>query len=123
MALFHSQTWRHMINIISYLPTWVNRGLFKLSLDYVQNYYGNGFSKVGLGIEALLVQVSLQAEMLGFLSLTFYPLLSTGSTQEDSSWHDWKIVDDVKNQNKAASVFAFPTLKFIVSIKTRKIFM
>ena len=27
-----------------------------------------------------------------------YPMLSTGSTQEDPSWHDWKIVDwDVKN--------------------------
>ena len=31
----------------------------------------------------------------------FYPLLSTGSTQEDLPQHDWKIVDwDVKNQNK-----------------------
>ena len=35
------------------------------------------------------------------LSKTLYPLLSTGSTQEDPSQHNWKIVDwDVKNQNK-----------------------
>ena len=35
------------------------------------------------------------------LSKTLYPLLSTGSTQEDPSWVDWKNVDlDVKNQNK-----------------------
>ena len=35
------------------------------------------------------------------LSKTFYPLLSTGSTQENPSWHDWKNVDwDVKDQNK-----------------------
>ena len=36
------------------------------------------------------------------LSKTHYPLLKTGSTQEDrkSSWHDWKIVDwDVKYQH------------------------
>ena len=32
---------------------------------------------------------------------TLYPLLSTGSTQEDPSRHDGKIVDcDVKNQDK-----------------------
>ena len=30
-----------------------------------------------------------------------YPLLSTGSTQEDLSRHDWTIVDlDIKNQTK-----------------------
>ena len=35
------------------------------------------------------------------LSKTCYPLLSTGSTQEDLSRHDWTIVDwDVKNQIK-----------------------
>ena len=33
------------------------------------------------------------------LSKTLFQLLSTGLTQEDPSWHDWKIVDcDVKNQ-------------------------
>ena len=32
---------------------------------------------------------------------TLYPLLSTGSTQEDPSQHDWKNVDwDVKDENK-----------------------
>ena len=35
------------------------------------------------------------------LSKTLYPLLSTGSTQEDLSRHNWKTVDwDVKNQHK-----------------------
>ena len=35
------------------------------------------------------------------LTKTLYPLLSTGSTKEDPSRHDLKIVDwDVKNQNK-----------------------
>ena len=35
------------------------------------------------------------------LSKTLYPLLSTGSIQEDKSPHDWKIADwDVKYQNK-----------------------
>ena len=35
-----------------------------------------------------------------FLSKTFYPLLSTGSTQEDPCRHDCKIVEcDVKYQN------------------------
>ena len=35
------------------------------------------------------------------MSKTLHPLLSTGSTQEDPSQHDWKIVSwDVKNQNK-----------------------
>ena len=35
------------------------------------------------------------------LSKTLYPLLSTGSTQDDLSRHDFKIVDwDVKNQTK-----------------------
>ena len=41
-----------------------------------------------------------------FLSKTFYPLLSTGSTQEDrkSSRHDLKIVEwDVKHQQKQDS--------------------
>ena len=35
------------------------------------------------------------------LGKTFYPLLSTGWTQEDPSWHDCKIVDwDGKDQKK-----------------------
>ena len=35
------------------------------------------------------------------LSRTLYPLLSTGSTWQDTSWHDWKTVDwDVKSQFK-----------------------
>ena len=35
------------------------------------------------------------------LSMTLYPMLNTGSTQEDQSRYDRKIVDwDVKNQNK-----------------------
>ena len=35
------------------------------------------------------------------LSKRLYPLLSTGSIQEDQSWNDWKIVGwEVKNQNK-----------------------
>ena len=34
------------------------------------------------------------------LSKTLHPLLSTSSTREDPSQHDWEIVDwDVKNQN------------------------
>ena len=38
------------------------------------------------------------------LSKSLYPLLSTGSTQEDLSLHDGKFVDwDVKNQNKKLS--------------------
>ena len=38
------------------------------------------------------------------LSKTLNPLLSTGSTQEDPSQHDWKIVDwDVKNQSKQSN--------------------
>ena len=33
--------------------------------------------------------------------LTLYPLLSTGSIQEDLSWYDLTIVDwDVQNQTK-----------------------
>ena len=35
------------------------------------------------------------------LSKTLYPLLSTGSTQEDQSRHDWKSLDwDLKNRNQ-----------------------
>ena len=35
-----------------------------------------------------------------FLSKTLYPLLRAYSNQEDSSRHDWKIVDwDLKNQS------------------------
>ena len=37
------------------------------------------------------------------------PQLSSGSTQEDPSWHDWKIVDwDVKNQIKQTKINKFP---------------
>ena len=39
------------------------------------------------------------------ISKTLYPLLRTGSTQEDRSGHDRKIVDwDVKNQNKQCNL-------------------
>ena len=39
--------------------------------------------------------------LLCHLSKTFYPLLSTGSTQEDQSRHNWKTIQWVfKNQNK-----------------------
>ena len=39
------------------------------------------------------------AILIGSLSKTLYPLLSTGSIQEGASWYYWKIVDwDVKNQ-------------------------
>ena len=39
------------------------------------------------------------------LSKTLYPQISIGSTQENPSWHDWKIVDwDVKNQTKKPAV-------------------
>ena len=41
-------------------------------------------------------------------SKTLYPLLSTGSTKEDPSQHDWKIDDwDVKNQTKPIPSFRF----------------
>ena len=47
-------------------------------------------------IERLRVRASLEA-----LSKTLYPLISTGTTQEDPSRHDWKNVDwDIKNSNQ-----------------------
>ena len=46
------------------------------------------------------------------LSKTLNPPISTGSTQEDLSRHDWKIVDlDIKNQNKQKSS-AYPKYWF-----------
>ena len=51
-------------------------------------------------IEGLRVPSSLEALPCVSLSKRLFPLLSTGSTQEELSRHDWKIVDwDVKNQN------------------------
>ena len=42
----------------------------------------------------------------GALSKTLYPLLDTGSTREDQSWHDWNTVDwDVKNHKQANKLF------------------
>ena len=58
-----------------------------------------------LGVEGSLAQNSL-GHCAVSLSNTLYPLLSTGSTQEDRkmSQHDWKIVDcDVKHQHKQLS--------------------
>ena len=45
-------------------------------------------SGIRLGIEGLLVQASLQGVSVVSLSKTHYPLLSTGSSQEDLSQHD-----------------------------------
>ena len=48
-----------------------------------------------------LYLLMMSAEKLLQTVGTLYPLLSTGSTQEEPSPHDWKIVNwDVKNQNK-----------------------
>ena len=39
------------------------------------------------------------------LSETLYLLFSTGSTQEDQSWHDWNFFDwGVKNQTKQTNI-------------------
>ena len=47
------------------------------------------------------------------LSKTFYQLLKSGSTQEDPSQHDRKIVDwDVKNQNKSTRKLDFLGVRF-----------
>ena len=48
------------------------------------------------------------------LSKTHYSLLSTGSTQEDPSRHNWKIVDcDVKNQIKQTKLKLFNNMKHV----------
>ena len=48
------------------------------------------------------------------LKKALYPLLSTGSTLEDSSQHDRKIVDsDIKDQNKRTNKQT-KTAKFII---------
>ena len=42
------------------------------------------------------------------MSKTLYPLLSTGSTQEDPSWHDWKNVDRCKESNQTNKTIYVP---------------
>ena len=49
-----------------------------------------------------------QSHCVVSLSKTLYPLLSTGSTHEDPSRHDRKIVDlDVKNQTKRTNLSSY----------------
>ena len=55
-----------------------------------------------------------QRHCLVSLGMTLYPPLSTDSTQENPSWHDWKIVDwEVRNQIKYIEYIYF----FEVNIK------
>ena len=49
------------------------------------------------------------------LSKTLYPLLSTGSTQEDLSLYNWKIVDwNIKSQTKQKNEADIQSLKIIL---------
>ena len=51
----------------------------------------------------------------------YYPLLSTGSAQEDLSWQYWKIVGwDVKNQNKQIKKNYDQTTDFSLVTQTRQ---
>ena len=55
----------------------------------------------GSVIECLYQERGVMRDSVVSFSKTYKSLLSTGSTQEDRSRHNWKIVDwDVKNQIK-----------------------
>ena len=64
-------------------------------------------------MEGLLVQAwPLHCHCVVFLSKTLYPLLNIGSTKEDPSQHDWKIVD---NQTKQKDLWAgFWEIHFLI---------
>ena len=75
----------------------------------------------GGSVEATLESISIGCEFephqrhcVVSLSKTFYHLLRTGSTQENPSRHNWKIVDwDVKNQIKQIKYIRRDTGGFI----------
>ena len=54
--------------------------------------------------------------LCGVLEQETYRLLTTGSTQEDQSRHDWKINWDVKHQNKTKHILSH--MRWLQSAKT-----
>ena len=106
MALFHSQTQGHMINICKgLLLEFLNCFTF-LYLKICRVHWLSWW-RIRLGIEGFASLRRTRVYVFVSLSKTLYPLL-TGSTQKDRklSWHDCKTVDwDIRHQYKQPKDF------------------
>ena len=86
--------WYYIFEMVIIILDWVHNLLYTHSVFFFSCGFSSNFSR-GLGFKPHLRHCVVS------LSKAHLSLLSTGSTQEDPSRHNWKIVDwDVKNQIK-----------------------